>query len=166
MKNKYQILIVGAGTGGIMTAAQLLNKDKNLDIAIIDPSEIHVYQPAWTLVGGGAFNFEKTKRPTSSVIPKRTTWIKDKVISLEPNSSSLTTEKNGQISYDYLVLAPGLVYDLDGIEGLKENLGKNGVCSNYTDPNYTWELIKTSKEVMPFLRNPLHPSNVEVHLKK
>lgn len=61
MKDKYQIVIVGAGTGGIMTAAQLLRKDKNLEIAIIDPSETHVYQPAWTLVGGGAFNFEKTK---------------------------------------------------------------------------------------------------------
>ena len=43
MKNNYQIVIVGAGTGGIMTAAQLLRKDKNLEIAIIDPSEKHVY---------------------------------------------------------------------------------------------------------------------------
>lgn len=157
MKTNYQIVIVGAGTGGIMTAAQLLRKDKNLDIAIIDPSEIHVYQPAWTLVGGGAFNFEKTKRPTSSVIPKGTTWIKDKVVSLEPECNSLTTEKNGKITYNYLVLAPGLVYDLDGIEGLRENLGKNGVCSNYTDPNYTWELIKNFKGGNAVFTQPTTP---------
>lgn len=157
MKNKYQILIVGAGTGGIMTAAQLLRKDKNLEIAIIDPSEIHVYQPAWTLVGGGTFDFAKTKRPTSSVIPKGVTWIKDKVTSLEPDTNSLTTEKNGSISYQYLVLAPGLVYDLDGIEGLRENLGKNGVCSNYTDPNYTWELIKNFKGGNAVFTQPTTP---------
>jgi len=157
MKNKYQIVIVGAGTGGIMTAAQLLRKDKNLEIAIIDPSEIHVYQPAWTLVGGGTFNFEKTKRPTSSVIPKGTTWIKDKVVSLEPETNSLTTEKNGSISYDYLVLSPGLVYDLDGIEGLRENMGKNGVCSNYTDPNYTWQLIKNFKGGNAVFTQPITP---------
>ena len=132
MKDKYQIVIVGAGTGGIMTAAQLLRKDKNLDIAIIDPSAVHVYQPAWTLVGGGAFNFEKTKRSTASVIPKGVIWIKDKVVSLEPETNSLSTEKSGKITYDFLVLSPGLVYDLDGIEGLRENLGKNGVCSNYS----------------------------------
>ncbi|WP_264559020.1 FAD-dependent oxidoreductase [Flavobacterium sp. N2270] len=120
MSNKFQIVIVGAGTVGIMTAAQLLRKDKSLNIAIIDPSEVHVYQPAWTLVGGGAFNFEKTKRPTSSVIPKGVTWIKDKVITLEPENNSLTTEKEGSIAYDYLVLSPGLVYDLNGIEGLRE----------------------------------------------
>lgn len=157
MKNKFQIVIVGAGTGGIMTAAQLLRKDKNIEIAIIDPSDVHVYQPAWTLVGGGAFNFEKTKRPTSSVIPKGAKWIKDKVISLEPETNSLTTERNGQINYDYLVLSPGLVYDLDGIEGLRENLGKNGVCSNYTDPNYTWQLIKNFKGGNAVFTQPITP---------
>ena len=51
MKTHYQIVIVGSGTGGIMTASQLRRKNKNLDIVIIDPSETHYYQPAWTLVG-------------------------------------------------------------------------------------------------------------------
>lgn len=34
MQNNFQIVIVEAGTGGIMTAAQLLSKDKKLKIAI------------------------------------------------------------------------------------------------------------------------------------
>ena len=51
MKKHYQILIIGGGTGGIMTAAQLQKKSKTkLDIAIIEPSKTHAYQPAWTLV--------------------------------------------------------------------------------------------------------------------
>lgn len=56
-----------------------------------------------------------------------------------------------------MVLAPGLVYDLDGIEGLRENLGKNGVCSNYTDPNYTWELIKNFKGGNAVFTQPTTP---------
>jgi len=155
--NKYQIVIVGAGTGGIMTAAQLLRKDRKLDIVIIDPSEVHIYQPAFTLVGGGTYNFEKTKRSTASIIPKGVIWIKDKVISLDPETNSLATEKSGKIAYDYLVLSPGLVYDLDGIEGLRENLGKNGVCSNYTDPNYTWKLIKNFKGGNAVFTQPITP---------
>ncbi|HRF18546.1 MAG TPA: FAD/NAD(P)-binding oxidoreductase, partial [Chitinophagaceae bacterium] len=51
MQTKHQILIVGGGNAGISTASQLLRKNKNLDIAIIEPSDKHYYQPAWTLVG-------------------------------------------------------------------------------------------------------------------
>ena len=53
MKNQFNIVIVGGGTGGIMTAAQLKRKNKNLSIAILEPRTEHYYQPAWTLVGAG-----------------------------------------------------------------------------------------------------------------
>jgi 2-polyprenyl-6-methoxyphenol hydroxylase-like FAD-dependent oxidoreductase len=51
----HQIVIIGGGNAGISLAAQLLRKNRQLDIAIIDPSEKHYYQPAWTLVGAGVF---------------------------------------------------------------------------------------------------------------
>lgn len=58
MENQtYKIVIVGGGTGGITVAAQLLRKMPTLrdQIAIIDPSGKHYYQPLWTLVGGGVY---------------------------------------------------------------------------------------------------------------
>ena len=58
----HQIVIIGAGTAGITVAAQLLKKDRNLDVALIDPASKHYYQPAWTLVGAGTFNYKKTER--------------------------------------------------------------------------------------------------------
>jgi sulfide:quinone oxidoreductase len=60
MKTHHQILIVGGGNAGISLAAQLLRKDKKLDIAIVEPSEKHYYQPAWTLVGGGDYDVRET----------------------------------------------------------------------------------------------------------
>ena len=57
---RHQIVIVGGGAGGITVAAQLMRKNSSLDIAIIEPSDKHYYQPAWTLVGGGAYNIEDT----------------------------------------------------------------------------------------------------------
>ena len=59
MKNHYQILIVGGGNAGLSVASQLLRKKSNLNIGIIDPSEKHYYQPAWTLVGAGIFDIKK-----------------------------------------------------------------------------------------------------------
>ncbi len=139
-----RIVIVGAGTGGIMTAAQLLKKG-GVEITIIDPAEFHYYQPAWTLVGANAYDFEKTKKKMSDVMPKGVNWVKEYVSSLDPKNNSLETESGKSFTYDYLVLSPGLVMDPSQIEGLTEALDKGVVCSNYTDPKHTWEVLKNFK---------------------
>ncbi|MEB0260715.1 FAD/NAD(P)-binding oxidoreductase [Mucilaginibacter sp. 10I4] len=132
MKTHYQILIVGGGNAGISVAAQLLRKKGDLVIGIIDPSEKHYYQPAWTLVGGGVFDINKTVRKEKDVIPEKAVWIKDAIEKFQPESNSLTCKSGTSFTYDYLVVAPGIQLDWYKIKGLKENLGKNGVCSNYT----------------------------------
>ncbi|MBQ0732870.1 NAD(P)/FAD-dependent oxidoreductase [Aquimarina celericrescens] len=142
MKSNYQILIIGGGTAGIMSAAQLLKKDKNLDIGLIEPSETHYYQPAWTLVGAGSYDFEKTSRPMKSIIPKDVTWIKDYATGFDPENNLVLTKSSGNITYNYLIVAPGLSIDTSLIEGLPEAIDKGLVCSNYIDPKYTWEVIK------------------------
>ncbi len=48
----HRILIIGGGTAGITVAARMLRKGHD-DVAVIEPSESHYYQPLWTLVGGG-----------------------------------------------------------------------------------------------------------------
>ncbi|HEX5653596.1 MAG TPA: FAD/NAD(P)-binding oxidoreductase [Chitinophagaceae bacterium] len=159
MSKQYQIVIVGGGNAGISVAAQLLLKNKDLDIAIIEPSSKHYYQPAWTLVGAGVFNIHKTVRSEEEVIPKNAAWIKQKVISFQPDSNSLTLDNGQSINYQYLVVAPGIQLNWDAIKGLKETLGKNGVCSNYSfdQAPYTWECIRNFKGGNALFTNPPTP---------
>ena len=58
----HQVLIVGGGAAGITVAARLKKARPALDIAILEPSGDHYYQPGWTLVGGGVFSLEQTRR--------------------------------------------------------------------------------------------------------
>lgn len=157
MKKHHQVVIIGGGTAGVMTAAQLRNTDPSVDIAIIEPAETHWYQAAWTLVGGGTFDMNDTKRPMSDIIPKGVVWIKDRVSAFDPENNAVKTEINGQITYDYLVVAPGLVMDLDGIEGLREALNHPEVCSNYTDPEKTWRVIQDFKGGNAVFMQPATP---------
>jgi len=158
MKSHHQILIIGGGNAGISVAAQLLNKNKKLDIAIIDPSENHYYQPAWTLVGGGIFDVNDTIKSESSVIPDGVTWIKESVTEIQASSNAVVTN-NGQYSYDYLVVAPGIQLNWNEIKGLEETLGKNGVCSNYSYKiaPYTYECIKNTVSGRAIFTNPHTP---------
>jgi sulfide:quinone oxidoreductase len=142
---KYDVVIIGAGTGGIMTAAQLRKGNNNLTVAIIDKAEMHVYQAAYTLVGAGTFDYEKTKEPTVKFIPSGVTWLKDFVCSIEAKSSIVKTTDGKEIEYRYLVVSPGVQVDLDAIPGLREAIDQKVVCSNYVDPRETWKQIQAFK---------------------
>ena len=85
-----KIVIVGDGNAGLSVASQLLHKDKGLDIFIIDPTGKHYYQPAWTLVGAGVYDINKTIRDEKDFIPKGTTWIKEAVEKFVPEENKST----------------------------------------------------------------------------
>lgn len=82
----HQIVIVGGGTAGITVAAQLTRGWFNSrDVAVIEPSDKHYYQPLWTLVGAGLARKEVTERAEASVIPRCVTWIRDAVAEFLPS---------------------------------------------------------------------------------
>lgn len=124
------ILIIGGGTAGITVAAQLRARGVG-DIAIVEPSDKHYYQPLWTLVGAGVVAKETTERPEADYIPDGVTWIRDAVASFEPEANQVTTRANGTITYDHLVVAVGIQLDWGKIDGLPDALGANGIVSNY-----------------------------------
>ena len=157
MSKHYNVVVIGAGTGGIMTAAQIKNQKRDASIAIVDPAETHYYQPAWTLVGAGAYDYNKTGRPMSSVIPRGCDWVKDAVTTIDADNSKVNTANSGELSYDVLVAAPGIQIDVDGIPGLKEGLEAGVVCSNYTDPKKTWELVQKFKGGNAVFTQPTTP---------
>ena len=142
----HQILIIGGGAAGITVAASLQRKagGRNLDIAIVEPSEEHYYQPAFTLVGAGTYQLSKTCRAESTLIPNGVTWIKDAAASFNPDNNSVTLAFGDAVTYDYLVVCPGLELNWEKIDGLNASLGSNGVCSNYSPDHveYTWSCLK------------------------
>ncbi len=154
MEKHHQIVIIGAGTAGITTAAQLLNKDKSLDVAIIDPASKHYYQPAWTLVGAGTYNMKDTERDMASLIPRGAKWIQEAVTAVDPDAQSVTTASGLTVTYDYLIAAPGIAFDFEAVEGLPETINKNEVCSNYTDPEYTWKVLQEFKGGVALFTQP------------
>ena len=156
---QHQVVIVGGGNAGISTASQLLLKNRQLDIAVVEPSSKHYYQPAWTLVGAGIFNINDTIRNESDVMPKEVTWIRERVVDFTPERNSVVLGNGDTLQYQYLVVAPGIQINWDEIKGLKENLGKNGVCSNYsfqTAP-YSWECIQNLKGGRAIFTSPNTP---------
>ena len=157
MSKHYQILVIGGGTAGIMVASMLLKKNRSLNVGIIEPSETHYYQPAWTLVGANTYEFEKTAKPMASLIPNGANWIKEYAHRFEPEANKVITKNNQIYTYDYLVVAPGLKIAPEMIEGLQDAMDKGVVCSNYTNPKHTWEVLKKFKGGTALFTQPATP---------
>ena len=159
LKTECDILIIGGGSAGIGVAASILKRQSSLNITIIEPSEHHYYQPAWTLVGGGAFNAKDTVRPMASVMPRGVTWVQASAEKIDPESNKVTLSNGNTISYEQLIVSPGLRLAWEEIEGLTETLGKNGVTSNYRYDlaSYTWKLVSSLKHGKALFTQPPMP---------
>lgn len=134
---KNHVLVLGGGTGGISVAARLLRLRPDLQVSIVEPSDLHYYQAFWTLVGGGVGAKESTARPMAEVIPRGATWIQDSVVRVHPEEQWVEL-KTRPVKYDYLIVATGLKLNWEAVDGLTQSIGKNGVCSiyDYTEVDY------------------------------
>ncbi len=155
----YDVVIVGAGAAGIAVASSLKSRKPDLDVAIIDPADIHYYQPGWTMVGGGIFDAKDTVRTMGSLIPKGVAWIKAAVAAFEPKDNAVILDGCRVIKYGRLIVCPGLKLDWNKIEGLVDTLGKNGVTSNYRYDlaPYTWQLVQAMTKGRAVFTQPPMP---------
>lgn len=155
---RHRILIIGGGTAGLTVAARLRRAGVR-DVAIVEPSERHYYQPLWTLVGAGLASAEETVRDEARYIPKGVRWIRDRAEEIDPERQVVTTAGGSRIGYDFLVVAPGIQIDWDAIPGLVEALETDSVSSNYRldlAPK-TWRMIDGFRGGVALFSNPGTP---------
>ena len=155
----HTLLIVGGGAAGVSVANNMRRINANIDIALIEPSEKHYYQPGFTIIGGGAYTMKETVRNEADLIHPSVTWVKDFAETFQPEANTIVLRSGDTLSYDYLVVCPGLQLDWDKIEGLKDTIGKNNVCSNYSADTveYTWECIRNLQSGTALFTQPPMP---------
>ena len=153
------IVVIGGGSAGIAVVASLLKRDPALNITVIEPSSHHYYQPAWTLVGGGAFDVKDSVRPMSNVMPRQANWVQAAVTAINPEQRQLTLNDQRTVSYQDLIVCPGLRLAWEKIEGLQESLGQHGVTSNYSyqHARYTWDQVQKLRDGRALFTQPAMP---------
>ncbi len=153
------IVVIGGGSAGIGLLASLLKRDPHLNITLIEPNDHHSYQPAWTLVGGGAYDVKKTRRPLADVLPNGVTWVQAAVTELLPDEKTLILDSGQRVTWSNLIVCPGLRLAWENVEGLHDTLGRNGVTSNYSyeHATYTWQLVQQLKGGKAIFTQPAMP---------
>nr|WP_321510863.1 FAD/NAD(P)-binding oxidoreductase [uncultured Celeribacter sp.] len=143
VKTNAKIVIIGAGAGGTSLSNRLVERLEGAQITLIDPTKEHWYQPGLSLVAAGLKPADYVVSATTDWLPKGVQLIQDKAVAIDPVAKTVATEGGETLSYDYLVVAPGLVLDHDAIEGFSlDMVGENGIGALYAGPKYaaaTWK---------------------------
>jgi sulfide:quinone oxidoreductase len=126
----HRVVIVGGGSGGVSVAARLLRSGVD-DVALVEPSARHYYQPLWTLVGAGVVRASQTARPARRVLPRGLRWVQDRAADIDAHARVVTTASGVRLSYELLVVAVGLQLDWDATPGLTDALALGHATSNY-----------------------------------
>ena len=124
------VLILGDGTGGIVTANLLLKKarKKNLPIklTIVGNSPQHTYQPGLLFIPfqtSGYRTLADIQKPTADFISTGIDYLSEKILAIDTAKRQVTTEGH-TLSYDWLILSLGCRTLIDDIDGLPEQWGK------------------------------------------
>lgn len=156
--NRKHIVIAGGGTGGLSVAASLASDGH--EVTVVEPSPYHYYQPLWTLVGGGVSKAEESRKPTEEVIPANVYRVNDRVKNIVPSENRVDLEECPPLFYDALVVATGIVPNLEAVKGLKESLKEDKrVCTiyQYDEAPKVWEAAQSTSSGNALFTFPAGP---------
>jgi sulfide:quinone oxidoreductase len=121
------IVILGAGTGGVIVANLLRSRlpVKEWDITVIDKGTKHVYQPGLLFLPFKLFGYhdpERLVRPIEEPLPKDVRFVQAEVELIDHAARKVKTS-SGSYPYDWLVSALGCHIAPEEVEGLAEAMG-------------------------------------------
>ena len=120
-RNKKQIIIVGAGFGGLYLAKALMKKQ--VDVLLIDRNNYHNFQPLMYQIATGGLEPYSIAYPVRRIFRKckNITFRMAKVKSVNVEKKRLKTSI-GILHFDYLIIATGSQNNFYDFEPIKKML--------------------------------------------
>ena len=126
----HRVVIIGGGNAGLSVAGRLRRSGVD-DVVVVEPRDHHLYQPMFSHIAGGTARAGMAVRPQASVMPRGVRWIQDRVVDVVPEASTVTLASGRRITFDQVVVCPGIQRDWDRVPGLTEAMASPVGASNY-----------------------------------
>lgn len=147
-KGNPHVVVVGAGFGGATCAKYLRQWGPNIDVTLIEPNDKFVSCPISNWVLGGMRTMDDITHGYDNLPKHGIKMVKDYVVGIDANKRTLRTQGGSTISYDRLVLAPGVDIRTDMVKGYKDAAAAGKVVHAWKAGPET-ALLRKQLEAMP-----------------
>ena len=113
-----EIVILGAGTGGTLTANRLRKHLDDAHITVVDKDDRHIYQPGLLFVPFGLTHAEDIVRPRQKQLHKGIDYVQQPIDHVDVEGDVVHLADGSTLHYDVLVVATGVELLPDETEGL------------------------------------------------
>lgn len=108
-----RVVIVGGGFGGLFATQALAGAP--VEVVLIDKRNYHLFRPMLYQVATGLLSADQIAAPLRSIVSRQRNVevLQDEVTAIDP-AQRLVRVREGQVSYDFLILATGIQYNYFG----------------------------------------------------
>jgi len=127
------IVILGAGTAGTAMAHKLRRRlPSEWEVAVVDPSTQHVYQPGLLFLPFGDETIDRIVRERGDTLGKGITWHRASVTAIDTERRRVELSEGDPLEYDFLIIASGTEIRPEMIDGMLDGGWRKSVFDFYT----------------------------------
>jgi NADPH-dependent 2,4-dienoyl-CoA reductase/sulfur reductase-like enzyme len=119
---KPRVVVVGGGPGGATAARYLRHGDDSIDVTLIEPNRSYVTPFTSNLYLGGLKPFEALTYGYEAIAAVGVGMVFDSVTAIDRDARQVRTSSGARMSYDRLVLSPGIDFRWDAMPGYSPEL--------------------------------------------
>lgn len=119
-----KVVVIGGGPGGAAVANRLKSAAPDIDIVLIEPKVKYTTCFYSNLYLGGFRTFKSITHDYEGVKKRGITVITDTATGIDTAAKKVTLAKGASLTYDRLVVAPGIDFKWEAIEGYSPEAAK------------------------------------------
>jgi sulfide dehydrogenase [flavocytochrome c] flavoprotein subunit len=120
------VIVVGGGFGGAIAAKYIRMFDPNIKVTLIEPVKVFATCPMSNWVIGGLKNMDFITHTYDELQKKHgVEVVHDIVTRIDPDARKVTVKSGGTMSYDRLVLSPGINFKYDSVPGYSPEVSED-----------------------------------------
>ncbi|HSF22049.1 MAG TPA: NAD(P)/FAD-dependent oxidoreductase [Burkholderiales bacterium] len=122
-----RVVVIGGGYGGATAARYLKIWAPDVDVTVVERSDVFVSCPISNLVLGGNTQLSNITMGYEALSSRGVNLVRDEAVTVDAGARQVRLASGKTLSYDRLIVSPGIDFNYDSIPGLKSMDAQNRV---------------------------------------